>query len=345
MRSRAAPRRCWPGAGASVRVLVTGASSLLGGAVACRLQARGDDVTVFQRRPAEVSAQGCRQLLGDVTDAAAVRQAAHGQDAVVHLAARVSVTGPWAAFEEVNVDGTANMVAGARAAGVARLVHVSSPSVAHSGRALVGAGAEPADPVGASGHYARSKALAEQLALASDGPALAVVAVRPHLVWGPGDTQMVGRIVQRARAGRLALVGDGAALIDSTYVDDAAAALVAALDRAPQAHGQALVVTGGQPRPVAEVLARICRAAGAPPPTRRVPLGVARIAGAAVEAVWAFSRRSDEPPMTRFLAEQLATAHWFDQRLTRALLGWAPEVGLDEGFARLRAWYAADPRR
>src|SRR5680860_1278310 len=116
VRSRAAPRRCWPGAGASVRVLVTGASSLLGGAVACRLQARGDDVTVFQRRPAEVSAQGCRQLLGDVTDAAAVRQAAHGQDAVVHLAARVSVTGPWAAFEEVNVDGTANMVAGARAA-------------------------------------------------------------------------------------------------------------------------------------------------------------------------------------------------------------------------------------
>src|SRR5680860_406964 len=218
VRSRAAPRRCWPGAGASVRVLVTGASSLLGGAVACRLQARGDDVT----------AQGCRQLLGDVTDAAAVRQAAHGQDAVVHLAARVSVTGPWAAFEEVNVDCTANMVAGARAAGVARLVHVSSPSVAHSGRALVGAGAEPADPVGASGHYARSKALAEQLALASDGPALAVVAVRPHLVWGPGDTQMVGRIVQRARAGRLALVGDGAALIDSTYVDDAAAALVAA---------------------------------------------------------------------------------------------------------------------
>lgn len=328
----------------TARVLLTGGSSLLGAAAARLLRDRGHQVTVFQRRPAGLGAD-VTEVLGDVTDAVTVRRAARGHDAVVHLAARVSATGPWSAFARANVDGTANVLAAAGAAGASRFVHVSSPSVAHSGRALVGAGAGPADPDAASGHYARSKALAEQLTLGADRPGFAIVAVRPHLVWGPGDTQLVGRIVDRARRGRLALVGHGAALIDTTYVDDAAAALVAALDRAPQLHGQALVVSGGQPRPVAEVIGRVCAAAGAPAPRLRVPLGVARLAGAVIEGMWAAARRSDDPPMTRFLAEQLGTAHWFDQRRTRALLDWHPHVGFEEGLARLRAWYAADPAR
>ena len=154
--------------------------------------------------------------------------------------------------------------------------------------------------------------------------------MRPHLVWGPGDTQLVGRIVARARAGRLAVVGTGAALIDTTYVDDAVDALVAALDRAPDLHRRVLVVSGGEPRPVAELLASICAAAGAPAPRIAVPASLARAAGAVVETLW---RR--DPPMTRFLAEQLSTAHWFDQRETRAALGWTPRIGLDEGFRRL----------
>jgi nucleoside-diphosphate-sugar epimerase len=223
---------------------------------------------------------------------------------------------------------------------------VSSPSVAHGGMALVGAGAEPADPERARGSYSRSKAAAELHALAADSPALAVLVVRPHLVWGPGDTQLVGRIVARARAGRLPLLGSGAALIDTTYVDNAATALVAALDACGAGHGQAVVVSNGEPRPVRELVAGLCAAAGVPAPTRRVPASVAWLAGAVVEAGWAASRRRDTPPMTRFLAEQLTTAHWFDQRRTRALLGWAPAVGLDEGFARLARWYAAtDPVR
>jgi nucleoside-diphosphate-sugar epimerase len=221
---------------------------------------------------------------------------------------------------------------------VGRLVHVSSPSVAHGGAALVGVGAGPADPERARGHYSRSKAFAEREALAADSPALAVLVVRPHLVWGPGDTQLVGRIVERARAGRLPVIGSGAALIDTTYVDNAADALVAAVD-AP-VHGEALVVSNGEPRPVAEVIARLCRAAGVPGPRRRVPFPVAWAAGAAVEAVWTATQRRDTPPLTRFLAEQLATAHWFDQRRTHRALGWSPRVSLDEGFARLAAAYA-----
>jgi len=321
-----------------VRVLVTGASGMLGAGVARALHDRGDEVTVLQRRSAGLD--GVREVLGDVTDPAAVNDAATGQDAVLHLAAKVSVTGPWAEFERVNVHGTAVLLTAAQRVGVGRFVQVSSPSVAHSGAALVGAEAGPADPLRARGSYARSKAAAERIALLADRPGFAVVAVRPHLVWGPGDTQLVERVVERARAGRLALVGGGTALIDTTYVDNAVDALVAAVDQADAAHGQALVVSNGEPRTVAEVLTRICRAAGVPPPSLGVPYPVARVAGSLVELAWSARRRTDEPPMTRFLAEQLATAHWFDQRRTREVLGWAPQVSLDEGFARLADFYA-----
>ena len=86
-----------------------------------------------------------------------------------------------------------------------------------------------------------------------------MVAIRPHLVWGPGDTQLVGRIVERARAGRLPRLGSGAALIDTTYIDNAASALAAALERAEDVHGRAYVVTNGEPRPVAELKAELAR--------------------------------------------------------------------------------------
>jgi nucleoside-diphosphate-sugar epimerase len=231
------------------------------------------------------------------------------------------------------------VLAAARAAGVDRFVQVSSPSVAHLGTALVGAGNDPADPAHARGNYARSKAAAELLALAADGPDLAVVAVRPHLVWGPGDTQLVARIVERARAGRLALIDRGTALVDTTYVTNAADAIVAAVDRAHPAHGRAFVVSNGQPRTVAELVARICAAAGVPAPRLRVPYPVARGGGAVAELAWGVLRRTDAPPMTRFLAEQLATAHWFDQRQTRETLQWTPRVGLDRGFELLAASY------
>lgn len=319
-----------------MKVLVTGASGMLGRGVAQALLERGDDVTVLQRRPSTVDT---RQVLGDVADAAVVAEAVAGCEAVVHLAAKVDVVGPWAEYARANVDGTREVLQAARGAGVRRLVNVSSPSVAHSGRSLVGVGAGPADPGRARGAYARSKAIAEQLALAADSADLAVVSVRPHLVWGPGDTQLVGRIIERARAGRLLIIATGAALIDTTYVDNAVDALVAAVDA--DVHGEALVVSNGEPRPVGEVLRRLCAAAGVPAPGRHVPLALALAAGAVVEGVWSLFDRRDTPPLTRFLAEQLATAHWFDQRRTHTALGWTPRVRLDDGFAALAAHHAA----
>lgn len=318
-----------------MRVLVTGARGLLGGATARALLEAGHEVRTLQRTPSQV--RGVEELLGDVTDPATVQQAVAGCEAVVHLAATVAMTGSDAQLRRVNVGGTKLLLAQAQAAGVGRFVYVSSPSVANDGSAAFGAGAEPADPASARNAYSRSKGEAELAALGADAEGFRVVAVRPHLVWGPGDTQFVARIVARARRGRLVLIRGGRALVDTTYVDNAADALVAAMHRAaePMVHGRAFVVSNGEPRTVREILTRIAGAAGFPGPSRSVPLPLAWAAGALVSAGWSLARRPGEPPLSPFVAEQLATAHWFDQRATREALAWTPRVGLEEGFARL----------
>lgn len=320
-----------------MRVLLTGATSMLGRSTAERLTATGHAVTVFQRGK---SGLDLPEIRGNVSSTSDVEGAMEGQEAVVHLAAKVSVSGSLADFERINVGGTENVISAARSAGVSRLVYVSSPSVAHDGTPLVGAGAGPADPSLTRGHYSTTKARAELLALASSDNDLSVVVVRPHLVWGPGDTQLVGRIVDRARSGRLALIGTGLALIDSIYVDNAADALVSALDRSPALAGRSFVVSNGEPRTVAELVGRIVTAAGLNPPVRSVPQGIAFGGGLVAERVWDFLERSGDPPITSFMAEQLSTAHWFDQRETRKALGWIPTVSLDEGFRRLAASFA-----
>lgn len=324
-----------------MKVLLTGSSSLLGAQTVRAMVERGDTVAVLQRRPSEVAGElGLTQHLGDVLDEQVVAAAVAGADTVIHLAARVGVVGTRRQFFDTNVVGTRIMLAAAKQAGVQRFVFVSSPSVAHTGRAIAGCGAQPADPRHAKGEYSKSKALAEREVLAADGAGITTIAVRPHLVWGPGDTQLVGRIIERARQGRLALVAGGRPLIDTTYLDNAVDALVAAADRAAAGHGRAFIVSNGEPRTVDEMIARICEAAGERPPERSVPRAAAWVAGAAAEAAWKVAGRDDDPPMTRFLAGQLGTAHWFDLRETREVLQWQPTVSLDEGFARLAASFA-----
>ncbi|WP_343068390.1 NAD-dependent epimerase/dehydratase family protein [Brachybacterium halotolerans] len=326
----------------SRRVLVTGASGMLGGAVATALRDRGDDVRAFQRRPAGLP--GVRDVQGSLADADDVRRAADGVDAIVHLAAKVSFAGPEEEFRAVNVGGTRHVLDALRAHGGGRLVNISSPSVAHLGTSIVGLDATPADPERARGSYARTKAAAELEAMAADGTDdLLVTSLRPHIVWGPGDTQLVGRIVDRGRRGTLPILDDGMALIDTTYVDNAASAIVAGLDAIEDVHGESFVITNGEPRTVRDVLGGFCEAAGVPRPTRRIPGSLARLAGRVVEKVWEIRPGEDEPPMTEFLAEQMSTAHWFDQRRTRERLRWTPAVSFDEGLERLSRWFAEHP--
>lgn len=334
-----------------MKVLVTGASGMLGGGIARALAARGDQVTVLQRRSSGLVGENVCEVLGDITRRADVDRAMEGQDAVVHLAAKVNAVGAWEEYLRINVGGTRNMLDAARMYGVARFVHASSPSVAHSGASIVGEGAGPASPEHARSSYARSKAMSELLVLAEDerahreGDGPAAVVLRPHLVWGPGDTQLVARIVRRAQAGRLPVVGNGAALVDTCYIDNAVDAFVAAVDRCEDVRGESLVVTNGEPRPVSEVFASWARAGGADPSSPRVlPKKPALLVGSLVDRVTDVRERlgtvnEDDPPLTRFLVEQVSTAHWFDQRRTREALGWEPAVSLDEGFARLAAAY------
>ncbi|NWN89414.1 MAG: NAD-dependent epimerase/dehydratase family protein [Micrococcaceae bacterium] len=318
-------------------VLVTGASGVLGFGVAQALVAAGANVTVLQRSASGLT--GVREIRGSVTDADDVAKAVDGVDSVIHIAAKVSVSGPLADYEHVNIEGTRTLLHAAQNAGVSRWVHISSPSVAHSGDSIIGDGAGAADTQAARGHYAATKAAGELLALAADSPTFRVLVLRPHLMWGPGDTQLTERIIDRARQNRLPLLDGGTALVDTLFLVNAVEGIIAALEAVDTTRGEALVLTNGQPRPIGEMIRRIAVAGGAKEPTLDLPSGVAKAAGSIIEAVWDAEKRGDEPPITRFLAEQMSTAHWFDQRRTHHVLQWKPRISLDKGFQLTTQYY------
>jgi len=320
-------------------ILVTGASGVLGSGVAKALRDAGASVTVLQRSASRLD--GVREVRGSVTDSEAVAAAVDGVDSVVHVAAKVSVSGPLEQYQHVNVEGTRTVLSAAQHAGVARWIHISSPSVAHAGHSIIGAGAQPADPQAARGHYAATKAAGELLALAADNSGFRVLVLRPHLMWGPGDTQLTERIIDRARQNRLPLLDGGTALVDTLFSVNAVEAVVAALKAADTVHNEALVLTNGQPRPIGEMIRRIAQAGGAKEPALNIPSWVAKAAGSVIERLWDADKRGDEPPITRFLAEQMSTAHWFDQRRTQQALGWTPRITLDEGFQLTDQYYNA----
>ena len=327
-----------------MKVLVTGTGSLLLGGIASELLRRGDEVVCLQRRPAAfIGHQNAREVLADVCDEEAVALAAEGCDAIIHGAARVGVVGSQKEFFDTNVRGTENIIHAAAQQGISRLVFVSTPSVAHTGSSLIGAPAGEAEIGRSRSYYAESKAIAERTVLTARNEQLAVVAIRPHLVWGPGDTQLVGRIVERAASGRLAVIGTGNALVDSTYIDNAISAHIAALDAlhvGSACDGNAYVVSNGEPRTVNELMRSMCESAGVLFEPRHLSLALGIRLGSVIERLWPLMR-SSEPPITRFVAEQLGTAHWFDQRSVQQDLQWAPTVTIDEGFERLTQWFTS----
>jgi nucleoside-diphosphate-sugar epimerase len=231
-----------------------------------------------------------------------------------------------------------------RAHGIGRLVYTSTPSVTHRKTHPVEGGTADTVPYGEhlKAPYAATKLLAEKLVLAANDNELATVALRPRLIWGVGDNQLLPRLVERAKAGRLRFVGDGTNRIDTTYVENAAQAHFDAFEHlAPGAAcaGRAYFISNGEPRTVRDIVNGLLQAAGAPIVRKTIPFGVAYAAGAVCEGLWHALPLKGEPPMTRFLAEQLSTTHWYDMAPARRDFGYAPRVSIDDGLARLASAY------
>ncbi len=327
-----------------MKILVTGGGGFLGQAIVRQLLARGDQVVTLNRSayPA-LAALGvdCRQ--GDIADAEAVLAAAAGCAAIIHVAAKAGPGLHAPDFERPNVIGTQNVLMACARLGIGRLVHTSSPSVVHGGGDIEnGDEALPyADHFQAP--YPETKARAERLVLAANGPDLKTCALRPHLIWGPGDNQLLPRLIEKNRSGRLRLPAPDKR-IDTVYIDNAAAAHVLALDAlAGPAHaaGRAYFISNGEPIANAEIIARLLEAAGETPRIGRVPPGLAMVMAAMVEGVWRLARRRSDPPLSRFVVEHLATAHWYNLAAARRDLDYTPAISVEQGLERLAAHYAS----
>ncbi|MCK5379557.1 MAG: NAD-dependent epimerase/dehydratase family protein [Acidobacteria bacterium] len=323
--------------------LVTGGGGFLGKAIVKGLLERGVSVRSFSRGAyPELEAGGVECFRGDLADSEAVTAAVEGCDVAFHVGAKAGIWGSYSEFYEANVRGTENVLAACAGHGVERLIYTSSPSVVHGGEAIEGGDESLPYPDHFEAPYPETKAMAEQMVLAANGLDLMTIALRPHLIWGPEDNHLVPKIVGRARAGKLRLVGDGGNLVDTIYIDNAADAHLDAFDRliaGAECCGKAYFITNGEPRPIKEIIDRMVGAAGLPPVEKHVAMGVAVAAGRTLEMVHRLFAPSKEPMMTAFLARQLGTAHWFDISAARRDLGYEPAVSLDEGFKILGRWF------
>lgn len=326
-----------------MRVLVTGGGGFLGQALCRGLVERGHEVSSFNRgHYPELDAIGVRQLRGDLADRDAVIAACAGMDAVLHNAAKAGAWGSYDSYHRANVMGTGHVLAGCREHFVPKLVHTSTPSVTHRATHPVEGGTADTVPYGEGlkAPYAATKLIAEKIVLAANDESLSTIALRPRLIWGPGDNQLVPRLAERARAGRLRFVGDGRNRIDTTYIDNAAQAHFDALEHlhtGAACAGRAYFISNGEPMAVRDIVNGLLRAMGAPEVTATLPFPVAYAIGAACEAAWPLLRLRSEPPLTRFLAEQLGTTHWYDMAPATRDFGYVPRVSIAEGLERLAA--------
>ena len=327
-----------------MKVLVTGGGGFLGKAIVTLLRQRGDEVRSFSRNPHPVLAGlGVEHCRGELSDAEAVQRAAQGCDMVFHVAAKAGVWGPYEEFYRANVLGTRNVLAACQQQGIRQLVYTSSPSVVFDGTDMEGVDESVPYPQHFEAFYPQTKAEAEQLVLQANGPTLATVALRPHLIWGPEDNHLVPRILERGAKGALRKLGTRECLADTIYVDNAALAHLQAadhLDIGSIVAGKAYFLSQGEPLPIWTIVNRILDAGGLPPVTRTISPEIAYKAGALLEKVYTLFKLKGEPRMTRFVARELSTSHWFDLTAARRDFGYQPDVSFDEGIERLRLWLA-----
>ena len=330
-------------------VLVTGGTGFLGRRIVERLLGEGRSVSVLARNPApDLEARGVRVICASIDNAEVVHRACAGMETVFHVAAKVGVWGDYDSFFDANVLGTRAVLYGCRSHAVKKLVYTSTPSVVYNGRDLANANESLPLTTDCPSPYPQTKALAEAEVLAANSPALRTLALRPHLIWGPGDPHLVPRVLKRARAGRLRIVGSGRNLVDMVYVENAVDAhLLAetalnaetAAPRDPEKHasGRAYFITNGEPILLWDWINGLLVALGHPPLDKHISLRVASALGSICETVWGALGLESEPPMTRFVAAELAKDHWFDLSAARRHLRYEPRVTMAKGTANLIA--------
>ena len=325
-----------------MKALVTGGGGFLGKAIVKRLRERGDEVCSFSRNPhPELTEMGVEHCRGELADAGAVKRAAEGCDIIFHVAAKAGVWGPYEEFYRANVLGTKHVIDACRLHGIKRLVYTSSPSVVFDGSDMEGVDESVPYPEHFEAFYPQTKAEAEQLVLQANDQTLATVALRPHLIWGPEDNHLVPRILARGAKGALLKLGSRECLVDTVYIDNAALAHLQAADHLAVGSvvaGKAYFLSQGEPLPIWDVVNRILDAGGLPPVTRIISPSLAYTIGAILEKVYGLLNLKGEPRMTRFVAKELSTSHWFDLSAARNDFGYQPEVTFDEGTERLREW-------
>ena len=331
-------------------VFITGASGFIGGKLAERLLAAGRRVRALARRPLPALEKlGAEIVSGDLHDLPALTRGCAGAGTVFHAAGRVGVWGPAKEFFRVNFGGTQNIITACRAAGVARLVYTSSPSAVYNGGDLSGVDESAPLCTDAPSGYPTSKAAAERAVAQAHGRELSTVSLRPHLVWGPGDRNVVPRMLAEHALLNGAKVTPPRAAVDagiSSPADlTASAGTCHALDdncgTPREAGGRAYFITNGEPVVLWDWINELLRGAGLPEITKHVSLRSAYRAGGLLEAVWRILPLKGEPPMTRFIAKELATDHWFNITAARRDLGYAPRVTMAAGTQELIAHYRA----